>query len=148
MPDKDPIATAARRSKASRKIAQRAGCSYCDETSPAALIPGAVPAICTECQREARGKSRFDQHHVAGQNNHGFTVPVPANIHKKLLNELQHEWPKKTLQNPDRSPLLAAAACVQGFIDTIHAMIDNILAWIPAFLEWLDAILTTTHGPK
>ena len=143
----DPIAAATRRSKASRKVARGAACP-CGEKRAAALVPGAIPVTCAECRRIAQGKSRLDQHHVAGRANHEFTVPIPANDHRAVLSEQQYDWPKDTLRNPNQSPLRAAAACIRGFIETIRNMMDDILEWIPALLEWLDEVLTAQRGPK
>jgi len=73
---------------------------------------------------------------------------VPVNDHRAILSPAQYDWPKETLENPDGSPLLAAAAHIRGFIDTIYYFIDKLLAWIPEFLEALHALLTKRLGPK
>jgi hypothetical protein len=64
------------------------------------------------------------------------------------LSDEQYDWPKRTLENPSGSPLLAAAGCIRGFVDMIHYLIEEFLLWIPVFLEALDACLERVLGPK
>jgi hypothetical protein len=85
---------------------------------------------------------------VAGRANHGLTIPIPVNDHRSVLSNAQHEWPQRTLKNPDRSPLLAAAACIRGLIDTIKYLLDELILWIATFLEKLDAALTEYFGRR
>lgn len=60
----------------------------------------------------------MDDHHVFGKANDPTTiVTVPANDHRAELSVAQQDWPKKTPENPDGSPLLAAAARIRGFVD-------------------------------
>ena len=75
-------------------------------------------------------------------------VPVPANDHCAELNVAQYDWPKRTRENPDGSPFLAAAGCIRGFIDYIHYLIEKGVAWIVELLEAADAYLRTKLGPK
>jgi hypothetical protein len=145
MPNHDPIKAAKRRSAASRRVGIGARCA-CGEDRPLALIPGSVPPICAECQRRAEGRTIYDQHHPAGKSNHDFTIPIPVNDHRAELSELQYEWPKETLRNPDQSPLRAAAGCIRGSIETIKCVLENLLAWIARFLEILDEFLTERLG--
>ena len=89
-----------------------------------------------------------DNHHPFGKANNSATIPVPVNDHRAALNVAQQDWLKKTLENPDRSPLLAAAASVRGFIDTILYLIKAGLHWIAGMLEKADAFLVEKFGSK
>lgn len=135
-----------RKNKAKRHLGKENKCSECGESMPLALIPDNTPRICAACQRRAQGKSVIDQHHPAGQNNHPGTVPVFVNDHRAFLSAAQNAWPKKTLENPDRSPLLVIAACIRGVIDFFEYCIDKFLRWIPEQLERLDEYLTEHFG--
>lgn len=104
--------------------------------------------MCMECVRRKRGKSTQDNHHPAGKANNPTTTPILANDHRAELNVAQYDWPKRTLENPEGSPLLAAAACIRGFVDTIFYLIDKLLLWIPEMLEVLDRFLAEKLGPK
>ena len=77
-----------------------------------------------------------------------MTIPIPVNDHRSVLSNVQYEWPQRTLKNPDRSPLLAAAACIRGLIDTIKYLLDELILWVATFLEKLDAALTEHFGPR
>jgi hypothetical protein len=102
---------------------------------------------CEACKRSANGKSTFDWHHVAGKANHTLTIPIPVNDHRAILSVDQCDWPKRTLENPDRSPLIAAAACVRGFISTLSYLVVHLLEWIAGALERIDRLLTERFGP-
>jgi hypothetical protein len=66
--------------------------------------------ICAKCQRQKRGHTVIDNHHpFAEANDPKTTVPVSVNDHRADLNEAQNDWPRQTRENPDGSPLLAAA---------------------------------------
>ena len=64
-----------------------------------------------------------------------------------VLNVLQHDWPKETLENPDRSPLLAAAGRNRGYIET-NAYLVALLRQNTKVLEVLDAYLVKRLGEK
>ena len=89
-----------------------------------------------------------DDHHFAGQRNSSVTIPAPANDHAADLSAAQQDWPKQTRQNPDGSPLIAAAGCVRGFIDTILYLIKQGLLWVADMLEMADAFLTQKFGKR
>ncbi len=91
----------------------------------------------------------MDNHHPFGVSNDAYTtVPIPVNDHQAELNEAQQDWPEQTLKNPDGSPLLKAAGCIRGFIDTILQLIKSGLLWIADMLEKADIFLTDEFGPK
>jgi len=90
----------------------------------------------------------MDKHHVAGNANSKVTIPVPANDHRAELTEAQYDWPKRTLENPDGSPLLAMAASIRGYVDTVGYLNEKLLTQNPELLELLDAILVEKFGPK
>jgi len=64
------------------------------------------------------------------------------------LSVAQYDWPKKTRENPDGSPFLAAAACIRGFIDYVYYLIVKGIVRIPEMLEAADALLALQLGPK
>lgn len=136
-----------RRAISTRRLGQAGKCVYCDEDRPAALIRRSNPRICICCQRQQQGKAVFDRHHVAGKNNHAGTIPIPVNDHR-TLSEAQFSWPVKTLRNPGGSPLLAAAACIRGFIILMEYCLNVFLRWIAEFLEDLDEYLLQELGPR
>jgi hypothetical protein len=144
---KDPIKAAARRERAQRRIGKDAACP-CGEKRAAALIGAQKPAICYECDAKRRGKSTFEAHHVAGRANDPTTVVVPINDHRADLSFDQYEWPHRTLQNPDGSPLLAVAAGIRGFIDSVTYLVRKLLGPIPERLEALDGRLRKLLGPQ
>jgi len=88
----------------------------------------------------------MDKHHVAGSANSPVTVSVDVNDHRAELNTSQYDWPKRTVENPHGSPLLKAAGCVRGFIDTIRFLVEKLLGWIPKTLEMLDQVLVQLFG--
>ena len=89
-----------------------------------------------------------DEHHPFGQANSTVTLEVPVNDHRAQLSVAQYDWPTKTLENPDGSPLLAAAASIRGFIDTVLYLIEKGLHWIADMLEKADAFLVRKFGNK
>ena len=147
LPIRDPIAAHQRKSVAARRVGENAQCA-CGELRPEALVRGSDPVICAACDRKKRDKSTSDRHHVAGRSNSPATIPIPVNDHRARLSTDQHDWPRQTLENPNGSPLLAAAACVRGFADTLFYLIEKFLLWIPGLLEALDAFLFEKLGPK
>lgn len=147
MNDRDPIASATRRSRSQRRIGRDKTCN-CGERRSAALIPGSSPLTCFECERRDAKRSIWDFHHVSGRANHEITIPIRVNDHRAVLSERQYDWPRRTLRNPHRSPLRAAAACIRGLIDTTRYLLDALIQWIPDFLENLDEALTQHFGPR
>jgi hypothetical protein len=120
----------------------------CGESRLEALITSRKPTICMACDRRARGISERDDHHIAGRTNSQIVINVPVNDHEAELSMPQRDWPKKTLENPDGSPLLSAAAHVRGFVDTIIYLIQKLLLWIASLLELLDTTLEEKMGKK
>jgi hypothetical protein len=90
----------------------------------------------------------MDNHHFAGRANNPITIPVPVNDHRACLSAAQEDWPKMTRNNPRGSPLIAAAACVRGFIDTVIYLIESGLLWVAEMLESLDDFLIGKLGPQ
>jgi hypothetical protein len=99
-----------------------------------------------ECNRKKKGMKMQDNHHFAGKSNSPVTVSVPTNDHVSELNTAQQDWPKRTLQNPDGSPFLAAAACIRGFADTVVHLIEKGVRWVVEMLEKADAWLRDKLG--
>jgi hypothetical protein len=104
--------------------------------------------ICAECQRKEKGFSVMDLHHIAGQSNHRLAIPVPVNDHRAILTPDMYDWPKATRENPTGSPVLAAAACIRGFCDTVIYLIEKLIHWIAEFLEALDENLERQCGEQ
>ena len=90
----------------------------------------------------------MDDHHFAGERNSAVTIPVPANDHRAELSNAQYDWPKKTRENPDGSPFLAAAACIRGFVDTLIHLIKKGVLWIANLLELADEAFEKQFGKK
>jgi hypothetical protein len=145
-PIRDPIPSYKRKVAAMLRAGKDARCA-CGESRPEALVPGSDPVICTECDRVRRGKNTKDQHHVAGKANDPTTIPVPVNDHRADLSVAQQDWPRATLENPTSSPLIAKAACIRGFVDTIVYLLAKFLLPVAEMLETLDAFLIKTLGP-
>ena len=127
---------------------ERRKCTSCGEARPEALIPGTKPTICAECQRKKNGTTTTDDHHFAGKANSPVTIPIPVNDHRAGLSIAQYDWPKETRENPDGSPLLAAAGCVRGFVDIVIYLIKQGVLWVAELLEKLNAFLVGKIGPK
>jgi hypothetical protein len=122
-------------------------CQHCTESDPFAL-QGTHPDIaCYECSAHQAGKSNTERHHPAGRRNSPVTVAVPGNDHR-VLNDAQNDWPKRTLRNPDESPLLKAAAAIRGWLDILKLIIERVVGWIPVFLESLDEALRARYGDR
>lgn len=147
VPPDDPTCAYARNATAARRVGENAQCA-CGEGRPEALLAGSNPTICAACARKKRGYATVDNHHVSGEANSPATIPVPVGDHRAVLSVAQYNWPRQTLENPDGCPLLAAAACIRGFIDYIYYAIDKYLLWIPEMLETLSTFLVDKLGPK
>jgi hypothetical protein len=146
-PLRDPEAAWVRKATAARRVGVNAKCA-CGETRPEALIRNSKPMICHECRRKEERKTIVDDHHVFGQANSPVTIPTPVNDHRAEVSVAQYAWPKKTLENPEGSPFLAAAGVVRGFIDYIHYLIEKGLAWVVQMLEAADELFTVALGQK
>ena len=152
---RDPIAAEARKAAASRRTAGRV-CVLCPrlrphwqvEARPGALLADRNPVICYECMLIMAGRAPVEADHVAGKRNSEITVPVAANDHRAILSDNQYDWPQPTLQNPDGSPLLAAAAALRGFANVVVYLIDALIIAVAMLLEALDIYLRGQLGPK
>jgi hypothetical protein len=151
MPNKitqrDPEAACIRKAAAKRRAGVNAQCA-CGEKRPEALIRRGKRIICHECKRKKDGATTLDAHHVFAEANSAVTIPTPVNDHRAEVSVAQYDWPKKTLENPEGSPLLAAAGVVRGFIDYIRYLIEKGLAWVAQMLEVADAFIIEQLGPK
>ena len=147
LPKRDPGGAHARKVRAARRVGVNSRCA-CGETRPEALIPKKKPTICAACDREKRGRTSMDNHHVFGKANSPITVSMSVNDHRAELSSAQYDWPKETLENRHRSPLLAGAGCIRGFVDTVVYLIRKGLLWVAEALERLDALLLEALGPN
>ena len=141
IPPRDPIRANQRRAVAARRVGEKARCA-CGEARPEALIAGSNPVICAQGRRQEQGKCIMDKHHVAGKANSPITITVPVNDHRARLSPNQYDWPKPTLENPNASQLLAAAASIRGFIDTNLYLSEKLLEGVPELLEQLAELKT------
>jgi len=148
LPQHDAIGAHQRKSKATRRAGHDARCVECGETQLEALNIKSSPIMCEQCQRKKRGKTTMDNHHIAGKANSSITTSIPANDHRAVLSAAQHEWPPKTLQNPDGCPLLRGAACIRGFVDTVIYYMREFLLWVAEMLEILSARLVEAWGRR
>ena len=144
---RDPVGSYHRRTIAERRVGTDARC-VCGESRPEALLAGSKPMMCAACDRRKRGQSMEDLHHPAGKKNSPVVIPVWVSDHHAILSPAQYDWPKETRENPNDSPLLAGAACVRGFVDTIGYLLIHLLLWVADLLEVLDAMLQQKWGPK
>lgn len=103
---------------------------------------------CVECERKKKDRKTTDNHHVAGKANDPITISVPVNDHRARLSVDQMDWPKEARENPDGSPLLAAAGAIRGFVDTVVYLLENLLLKHADILEKVDAYLVRTLGRK
>jgi hypothetical protein len=147
LPPQNPRGACRRKSTRQRVVGLTAQCK-CGESRPEALIPDRDPVVCMDCDRRNHGISDRDDHHIAGAANDRTTISVPVNDHAAELTAPQRDWPKQTLQNPDRSPLLSAAGHIRGFVDTLVYLINKFLLWIAKLLEFLDTMLQERWGPR
>lgn len=147
LPIRDPIAAHQRDAIARRRVGENARCP-CGESRPRALVTGSDPTTCASCDRKKNGKTTLDKHHVAGKSNSPVTIPVWVNDHVGRLNVDQYDWPRKTLENPNGSPLLAAAASNRGFTDTVIYLSETLLLEKAEMLEDLDVFLEERLGPE
>jgi hypothetical protein len=120
-------------------------CRECNEMNPIALTGTYPNILCYECQAKKQNRSLTELHHFAGRHNDETVVPIPGNDHR-ILSDMQKDWPENVLRNPKKSPLIKAAASIQGFLDFLKIIIERILGWIPEFLEKLDHLLTQQLG--
>ena len=145
-PQRDPEAAYVRKVNAARRIGDRK-CA-CGEARPEALLRDSNPMICVACQRKQRGHTTFDLHHPGSEANSPTKIPIWVSDHVAILNVLQYDWPKTTLENPDGSPLLAAAGRNRGYTETNAYIVDALLRQNTEVLEVLDAYLVKRLGTK
>jgi hypothetical protein len=143
----NPIEHYVRREQTERRAGVDAQCA-CGESRAEALIVGSSPITCVECRRKRKGHRTVDLHHVAGSANDATTIPVSANDHVADLSERQRDWPRETLENPHGCPLRRAAACIRGFLDTVHYLIDRTVFWTALMLEAVSDLLAARLGPE
>jgi hypothetical protein len=147
LPTRDPVGAHRRKVVATRRVGVGAHCA-CGETRPEALIREKTRVICQQCKRKEKHMRNEDDHHFAGAANSPITVRAPVNDHVAELSTAQADWPPSTLSNAERSPLLAAAASIRGFIDTVLYLVKHGLLWIADMLEKLDTFQVSRLGPN
>ena len=146
LPQCDPIKAAQRKATAERRVGVGKQCA-CGEARPEALISGSNPIMCAACDRKRQGKTSLDNHHVAGKSNSSVTITVPVNDHRAILSVVQKDWSKETLENPDASPFLAAAASIRGLAETVTYLVSKLL-WVAEMLEMANSLFSQRLGSK
>jgi hypothetical protein len=144
MEQRDPIKEYVRNAKARRRVGS--GMCSCGEDRQFALISGRTPPTCYACDRIARGREHFEGHHVFGRRNGGPVIAVPINDHRAELSVAQYRWPRRTLENPCGSPLLAAAGMRRGTREMIAYLRGQDVS--DQIMEQLDAWLRAKMGPE
>jgi hypothetical protein len=86
--------------------------------------------------------------HFAGHHNDPVKAPIPRTTTASGANPRGQEWPRETLRNPDRSPLLWSAAIQRGVRDYLELILARYSAGAPEFLEMLDAWLRRRIGER
>jgi hypothetical protein len=148
MSDRDPIKAWVRDSRAQRRVGPDALCASCrKERRPFALIRGRTPPICFGCDRVAHGCPPAEDHHLFGERNSAAIVTMPINDHRAVLSVAQYEWPRRTLENADRSPLREGSARLRGRGDLVAYMVEDSRA-NAELLDYVDDLLTKIHGPN
>lgn len=146
LPQRDPFSVRQREAIAQRCVGFGASCTRCGEARPRALIRGSDPMICYNCGRVERGMTVFDLHHPSGEANSQVKIPIWTNDHVAELSVLQKDWPTKTLENPDLSPLRAAAGRTRGCQETTVYLVNTMLQPNAELLEALDEYLEEKFG--
>lgn len=124
-------------------------CAYpdCPEHNPFAFT-GVLPDIlCYEHRCDLEGRSSAEEHHLWGQHNSPDKAFVPGNDHR-VLNDLQRDWPVRTLRNPDASPLIRIAAAIRGLLDLLYVILTGLFPLMADFLERLDQQLLIQYGDR
>lgn len=141
----DPIKAGARNAKTQRRVGLNIKCSQCGDARPNMLVRNSRPKLCRKCYALKSGKKATETNHIAGKANSPITVEVPICDHR-ILSEAQYEWPPKTLQNPDGSPLLSIAGSMRGAADFIGELVVAFIYHLAEFVEEIDAWLCEQHG--
>jgi len=119
---------ALRHERKREKLPRRRTCAFCGETDIRALQASDGAVLCADCRLALSGRSPFERHHPAGKRNDPFTVKMPANEHG-IFNDMQNDWPPRTLMNPKRSPLLRQAGSHRAALDTLLRQVEIQREW-------------------
>ncbi len=141
----DPIKASVREAKRQRRVGEGAACADCGEKRAKMLLRSSRPKRCLPCYAVKKGRKPTESHHIAAEANSPITVEIPITDHR-TLSDAQYEWPPKTLQNPDGSPLLALAAGLRGVADFICDLITEFITHLAEAAEKIDAWLCERHG--
>src|SRR5579875_1592079 len=100
-----------------RASLESASCATCGEDRlPALVRTSRGVGHCYACRLHQQGKPALERHHLAGRKQSPITVLLGANDHR-VLSDAQLDWPARTRENPERSPLLTLAALLRGILD-------------------------------
>lgn len=126
----------------------RCSVAGCLESRPEALT-GVYPRIlCYEHAALGAGRAPSEAQHPQGESNDPTaTVSVAGNDHR-VWDDPKRDWPRRTLRNPDGSPLLKIAAALRSLLDFLRLLLARLIGWAPPFLEWLDEALRARFGTR
>jgi hypothetical protein len=141
----DPIKAGVRQAKRDRNVGAGAACVDCCDDRAEMLVRRSRPKRCLKCYAVKKGKKPTESHHIAGEANSPIQVEIPITDHRKL-SDAQYEWPPKTAQNPDGSPLLALSASLRGVADFIGELVTALIVYLAETAEKIDAWLCEKHG--
>lgn len=128
------------------RLGSNAKCELCGEHDLRILRKVGKHILCPECHLESQGKVPIENHHPPGKNNGDFCFPIPANTHA-ILSDAQYDWPRETLRNPNKDPLLEIAAWFRGIHDLLIHLADKLLDWA-YLLEIVSRFLAGVIGPN
>ena len=84
----DPLLMLALRLDERRRQFPEGTVCACGEDRAIVFITGTKPTCCYECDRERRGLSRCEEHHLGGRPSPVPPVWIPGNLHR-VLSDLQ-----------------------------------------------------------
>ena len=130
-----------------RAIYLNAECESCGYDDPLVLdrLGDGSVILCRRCRLAKCGRSTIEAHHLAGRANHPKTISVDANGHARLTALQVGGWPRPTLRNPHRDPLLKSAALMRALHD-LHAIglledhLDDIMPLMREAAEQIESI--------
>lgn len=145
MAERDLLRSWVRKERAQRALGGDAACT-CGERRAFALIRESNPTVCFRCDRVAHRRPPYEFNHIFGQNNSDATLPRPINDHRAVLSVAQYDWPRQVRENPEGSPVIAAAGMRLGARNEISYILEQDVSG--QFLLDLDAFLSDRLGPR
>jgi hypothetical protein len=141
--ERDPIRAYARKKRAQRRAGIGWMCPSCRKERRAFAKIGPV---CYKCDRISHSRAPYESNHVFGKANSDAQLLRPINDHRAVLSVDQYDWPVDVRENPDGSPVLAAAGMRLGRRSEIRYILEQDRS--DEILVELDAWLRECFGPK